>query len=72
MREQREQQKLEILREIEYAKLALQENITLEELRTRLEVERIRDKTSRDKAAASEANRSQEIALKRDTTGGKI
>jgi len=70
MRESREQQKLEILREIEYAKLALQENITLAQLRNRLDVEKMRDKTTRDKAAVAESNRAQEIDIKREQSTG--
>lgn len=69
-RDKREQAKLEIMREIEYAKLALQERITLEELRTRLQIDERRDKTTRDQAAVREANKAQEIDLKRTQSAG--
>jgi hypothetical protein len=69
-RDKREQGKLEIMREIEYAKLALQEGITVAQLQNRLAVEKMRDQTVRDQAAVREANKAQELDLKRTQGSG--
>lgn len=64
MRDKREQAKLELQREIEYAKIALQEKLTLEEIYTRLGIEQAKLRTARDTTAVKEANRISEMNLK--------
>jgi len=64
MRDKREQAKLELQREIEYAKIALQEQLSMEELYTRLGIEQAKLRTARDTTALKEANRMSEMNIK--------
>lgn len=70
LRHQREQAKLELQREIEYAKMALDKELKLEEVYAKLGIEKLRDRTIRDQAAVREANKAQEMAIKRVTGSG--
>lgn len=70
LRDAREQAKLEMLRDIEYAKLALDRELGLGELYAKLGIERDKNKTLRDQAAVREANKAQELAVKRSTGSG--
>lgn len=69
-RDKREQFKLELMREIEYAKLALQEKTTLQDVMARLDIEGMKNKTLRDTTALKEANRLSEMNLKEATGEG--
>ena len=69
-RDKREQVKLELMREIEYAKLALQEKTTLHDIMARLDIEGMKNKTLRDTTALKEANRLSEMNLKEATGEG--
>ena len=70
LRDERERAKLELQREIAYAELALKQNLTMEELATRLGTEQMKNKTLRDTTALKEANRLAELNLKQATGSG--
>jgi len=70
-RHERELMLLQQKDRIEFARLALEKQIKLEELYSRLGVEKMKDETIRDQAALREQNKATEIALKRtQQTGG--
>lgn len=69
-RHQRETQNLELKREIEFARMALDREMKLEEVYSKLGVERMKDKTTRDSTALKESNKSQELNIKRATGSG--
>lgn len=56
---------------LEFARLALEKEIKLEDLYSRLGVEKMKDETIRDQAALRERNKAAEIAIKRAQNGGK-
>lgn len=62
-RNERERLKLELNREIEYAKIALQEKLTLEEMYTRLGIERSKLETQRQTTALQQSLRVTELNL---------
>lgn len=66
MRQDREMLKIEMLKELEYAKMALDRELKLEDMYTALGIAKDRDKTIRDQAALREANKSQELSIKRN------
>lgn len=70
MRHQRELQKMEDEKELGYAKMALDKELKLEEVYSKLGVDQAKDKTARDTAAMKEANKSQELSIKRSTGSG--
>jgi len=59
--------KLELERELGYAKLALTENITVAQLQAKLQVEASKDATRRDSAAAQAQSNTNELDFKRTT-----
>lgn len=64
-RHQREMAELEFKREIEFSRLALDRDLKLEDVYTKLGVERMKDKTNREAAALRERVKQQEINMKR-------
>lgn len=64
-RHQREQSELELKREVEFSKLALERDLKLEDIYNKLGVEKMRDRTVRQAAALREQNKSREINMKR-------
>jgi hypothetical protein len=68
-RHQREQQELELKREIEYAKVALQYDLTMEQMYANLDIKQQQVKTTRDVAALRERNRVSELNQKRAAAG---
>jgi hypothetical protein len=70
MRDNREVARLEQDRELGFAKIAADKDIKLEELYQTLGVEQDKNKTNRDIAAVKEANKSQELSIKRSTGSG--
>jgi hypothetical protein len=70
MRDNREVARLEQDRELGFAKIAADKDLKLEELYQKLGVEQDKNKTTRDIAAVKEANKSQELSIKRSTGSG--
>ena len=70
LRHERELAKLEQDKELGYAKIALEKELKLEDLYTKLGLEQRKDKTNRDTAALREANKGQELSIKRATGSG--
>lgn len=70
MRDERERIRMEDEKELGYAKLALDKELKLEEVYNRLGVEQAKNKTARDTAAMKEANKAQELSIKRATGSG--
>jgi hypothetical protein len=69
-RDQREQAKMELERELGFAKLALEQNLRMEELYGRLGIDKEKIQTIRDQTAVREANTAQELAIKRTQGSG--
>ena len=69
-RHQREMQELELKREVEFSKLALERELKLEDIYNLLGVEKMRDETARDSVALRERNKLQELNMKRAEAGG--
>lgn len=69
-RHDREMMQIERKDRLEFARLALQEKLKLEEVYNRLGVEKMRDETIRDAAALRERNKATELNMKR-ASGGK-
>ena len=71
LRHQREQEKLAKNQELEYSKLAETAGLRTNELRQKLGVEEMKDKTQRDAVAFREMNKVRELNVK-ETTGSGI
>jgi hypothetical protein len=70
MRNERELAQMQQDKDLGYAKLALEKELKLEDLYTKLGLEQRKDKTNRDQVAVREANKSQELSIKRATGSG--
>ena len=70
-RHEREMRELELKREVEFSKLALDRELKLEDIYNKLGVEKMRDETIRDAAALRERNKLTEINMKRAERGGQ-
>lgn len=68
-RHKKEDNELELKREIAFAELALKEKLTLEQMYTKLGLEKAKLKTVRDSTALKEANRISEINMRRSLGG---
>lgn len=64
-RHQREMAELELKREVEFSRLALQRDLKLNDLYTKLGIEKMKDQTDRDAAALRERVKQQEINMSR-------
>jgi hypothetical protein len=59
--------KVDVDRELGFAKIALQEGMTMQQLQTKLEIESLKDRTRRDTAAMTAKSHTNELDYKRTT-----